>query len=53
MNRRQWLAVWELNSSEAFLEDKSHTVYGLPKVTVKSAVKLPSPVFPRPLRPAI
>jgi hypothetical protein len=23
MNRRQWLAVWELNSSESFLEDKT------------------------------
>ena len=53
MNRRQWLAVWELNSSESFLEDKTHLVYGLPKVTVKLAIKLPLPVFPRPLRPAI
>ena len=53
MNRRQWLAVWELNSSESFLEDKNQPVYGLPKVTVKLAIKPPLRVFPRPLRPAI
>jgi hypothetical protein len=32
---------------------QDHPVYGLPKVTVKLAIKLPLPVFPRPLRPAI
>ena len=53
MNRRQWLAVWELNSSESYLEDTTDPVYSLPKVTAKLAVKLPLPVFPRPLRPAI
>ncbi len=52
MNRRQWLSVWELNSSDSFLEDKTHPVHGLPNVTVKLAVKLPLAVFPRPLRPA-
>jgi len=51
MNRRQWLAVWELNSSQAFLDDKTGLVHGLPKVTVKPAVQLPFVAFPRPLRP--
>ena len=52
MNRRQWLSVWELNSSQAFLEDKAPLVRGLPKVTLKPAAQLPLAVLSRPLRPA-
>ena len=52
MNRRQWLAVWELNSSQAFLEDKAHLACGLLKVTAKPAAQLPLAALSRPLRPA-
>jgi|SwirhisoilCB1_FD_contig_41_6024675_length_266_multi_2_in_0_out_0_1 hypothetical protein len=49
MNRRQWFAVWELDSAQCFLEGKTHPVYGLPKPTVKPAGKLPLAMIPRPL----
>ena len=41
MNRRQWVAVWEFNRSQTFLEDKTSDA-----AAMKLAVRVPLAIVP-------